>query len=132
MKSTFPITLAGAVIRDADEAKQKIDELQAVQKRLKDAVHRAAQKEVDPVVRMLNRRIARGETLYYEFEKYSEIVYREPSTRVASACFVQKRNGAIAVCPYPDQVERYAAIDRVYKLNLDGPSELLYERGGAL
>ena len=38
-----------------------------------------------------------------------------------------RRDGSLVCARFAD-AEEYTALDRVFKLNLDGPSELLYDR----
>ena len=110
-------------IRSVNEAEQARKILRDQDMRLKTVIERERLKGVSPIVRNLNRRLAKGEVLYYEFcgGKYCCVCNKNDGVR-----FGLRKDGGL-VCGSQDDFERYTALDRVYKLNLDGRSELIYE-----
>jgi hypothetical protein len=111
-------------ISSVNEAEQARKTLREQDIRLKAAIERERLKEISPIVRNLNRRLARGEVLYFMFcdGKYHNVCAKNDGRR-----FGLRKDGSL-VCGSPDEFEKYTAIDRVYKLNLDGKSELIYDR----
>ncbi|MDR0328885.1 MAG: hypothetical protein LBI05_11380 [Planctomycetaceae bacterium] len=108
-------------VKEAEQARQV---LRVQDMRLKAAIDREHMKEISPIVRDLNRRVAKGEVLYFEFcgGKHHDVCGKNDGRR-----FGLRKDGGL-VCGYHDDLEKYTAIDRVYKLNLVGESELLYDR----
>jgi len=111
-------------VSSVNEAEQVRKTLWEYDHRLRLAIERERQKGVCPIVRNLNRRLAKGEVLYFMFcgGKYHDICRKIDGKR-----FGLRKDGGL-VCGSPDEFEKYTAIDRVYKLNLDGKSELIYDR----
>jgi len=54
-------------VKSIEEAEQARNTLREYDHRLRLAIEREKRKNADPIVRNLNRRIAKGETLYFEF-----------------------------------------------------------------
>ena len=110
-------------IRSVNEAEQARKTLWEQDMRLKAAIERERLKGVSPMVRNLNNRLSKGEVLYYEFcgDKHRGLCYKGDGRR-----FGLRKDGGL-VCGYQEDFEKYTAIDRVYKLNLDGRSELIYD-----
>ena len=108
-------------VKEAEQARKMLREQDI---RIKAAIERERLKEVCPIVRNLNRRLAKGEVLYFMFcgGKYHDICRKIDGKR-----FGLRKDGGL-VCGSPEEFEKYTAIDRVYKLNLDGKSELIYDR----
>jgi hypothetical protein len=111
-------------INSVAEAEQARKTLREQDMRLKTAIERERLKEVCPIVRNLNRRLAKGEVLYFTFCdcKYHDVCAKNDGRR-----FGLRKDGGL-VCSSLDEFEKYTAIDRVYKLNLDGKSELIYDK----
>jgi len=111
-------------VSSVSEAEQARQTLREHDMRLKAAIERERLKEVSPMVRDLNRRLAKGEVLYFVFcdGKYHDVCVKNSGRR-----FGLRKDGNI-VCGSYDEFEKYTAIDRVYKLNLDGKSELIYDK----
>jgi len=116
------ITLSQTV-RSVDEAEQARQTLRKQDMRLKAAIEREIMKEVSSFAQSLNRRLAKGEVLYFVFcsGKYHDVCAKNDGRR-----FGLRKDGYL-VCGYHDDLDKYAAINRVYKLNLNGKSELIYE-----
>jgi len=110
-------------VSSVNEAEQARKTLRKQDMRLKAAIERERLKEVSPIVRELNRRLAKGEVLYFVFCdcKYHDVCAKNDGRR-----FGLRKDGGI-VCGYHNEFEKYTAIDRVYKLNLDGKSKLIYD-----
>ena len=91
--------------------------------RLKTAIERERLKGIFPIVRNLNHRLSKGEVLYFEFcgSKHRALCYKNDGRR-----FGFRKDGGL-VCGCHDDFEKYTAIDRVYKLSLNGRSELIYD-----
>jgi len=108
-------------VKEAEQARKMLREQDI---RIKAAIERERLKEVCPIVRNLNRRLAKGEVLYFMFcgGKYHDVCAKNDGRR-----FGLRKDGGL-VCGRHDEFEKYTAIDRVYKLNLDNKSELLYDR----
>ena len=111
-------------VSSVNEAEQARKTLREQDMRLKVAIERERLKGVCPIVRNLNRRLAKGEVLYFRFcdGKYHDVCTKNDGRR-----FGLRKDGGL-VCGRHDEFEKYTAIDRVYKLNLDNKSELLYDR----
>jgi hypothetical protein len=111
-------------VSSVKEAEQVRKTLWEYDHRLRLAIERERLKEVIPIVRNLNRRLAKGEVLYFRFcgGKYHDVCTKNDGKR-----FGLRKDGGL-VCGSHDEFEKYTAIDRVYKLNLDDKSELLYEK----
>jgi hypothetical protein len=111
-------------VKSVNEAEQARKTLREQDMQLKAAIERERLKGVSPIVRNLNRRLARGEVLYFVFcnGKYHDVCSKNDGRH-----FGHRKDGSI-VCGYHDEFEKYTAIDRVYKLNLDGKSELIYDQ----
>jgi len=111
-------------VRSVKEAEQARQTLREQDMRLKTAIERERLKGVSPIVRNLNRRLAKGEVLYFLFcnGKYHDVCAKNDGRR-----FGLRKDGGI-VCGLHNEFEKYTAIDRVYKLNLDGKSELIYDK----
>jgi hypothetical protein len=111
-------------VSSVNEAEQARKTLREQDKRLKAAIERERLKGISPIVRDLNRRLAKAEVLYFEFcdGKYHDVCAKNDGRR-----FGLRKDGGL-VCGSHDDFEKYTAIDRVYKLNLDGKSELIYDR----
>jgi len=111
-------------INNVTEAEQARKTLREQDMRLKTAIERERLKEVSPIVRNLNRRLAKGEVLYFTFcgGKYHDVCSKNDGKR-----FGLRKDGGL-ICGYHDDFEKYTAIDRVYKLSLDDKSELIYDR----
>jgi len=110
-------------VNSVDEAEQARQTLRKQDMRLKAAVEREIMKEVSSFAQSLNRRLAKGEVLYFVFcnGKYHDVCAKNDGRR-----FGLRKDGGI-VCGYHDDFDKYTAIDRVYKLNLDSKSELIYD-----
>jgi len=110
--------------RSVNEAEQARKMLRELDMRLKTAIERERLKGIFPMVRNLNHRLSKGEVLYFEFcnGKYHGVCTKDDGKR-----FGLRKDGGL-VCAYQDDFEKYTAIDRVYKLNLDGKSELIYDK----
>jgi len=110
-------------VNSVSEAEQARKTLREQDMRLKTAIERERLKSVSPIVRELNRRLAKGEVLYFLLSdcKYHDVCAKNDGRR-----FGLRKDGGI-VCVYHDEVEKYTAIDRVYQLNLDGKSELIFD-----
>jgi len=110
-------------VSSVNEAEQVRQTLREHDMRLKAAIKRERLKEVSPIVRDLNRRLAKSEVLCFVFGngKYHDVCAKNDGRR-----FGLRKDGGI-VCGYHDEFEKYTAIDRIYKLNLDGKSELIYD-----
>jgi hypothetical protein len=111
-------------VSSVNEAEQARQTLREQDMRLKAAIERERLKEVCPIVRTLNRRLAKGEVLYFVF---CDGKYHDVCTKNDGRHFGLRKDGGL-VCGSHDEFEKYTAIDRVYKLNLDDKSELLYDR----
>jgi len=111
-------------VSNVSEAEQARQTLREHDMRLKTAIERERLKEVSPIVQDLNSRLAKGEVLYFVFcdGKYHDVCTKNDGRR-----FGLRKDGGIA-CGYHDEFEKYTAIDRIYKLNLDGKSELIYDK----
>jgi len=111
-------------VSSVNEAEQARKTLREQDMRLKAAIERERLKSISPIVRNLNRRLAKAEVLYFVFcnGKYHDVCTKSDGRR-----FGLRKDGGIA-CGCHDNFERYVAVDRVYKLNLDGKSELLYDK----
>ena len=107
-------------IKEAEQAREMLRRQDAL---LWAAIKRERLKSISPIVQSLNCRIARGEVLYFEFcgGKYCCVCNKNDGMR-----FELQKDGGL-VCGSHDDFERYTPIDRVYQLNLDGKSELLYD-----
>jgi len=116
------ITLSQTV-SSVDEAEQARQTLRKQDMRLKAAIEREIMKEVSSFAQSLNRRLAKGEVLYFVFcnGKYHDVCAKNDGRR-----FGLRKDGYL-VCGYHDDLDKYTAINRVYKLNLNGKSELIYE-----
>ena len=110
-------------VNSVSEAEQARKTLREQDMRLRAAIERERLKGVSPMVQNLNRRLAKGEVLYFLFSdcKYHDVCAKNDGRR-----FGLRKDGGL-VCGYHTEVEKYTAIDRVYKLNLDGKSELIYD-----
>ena len=110
-------------VSSVNEAEQARKTLRKQDMQLKAAIEHERLKGVSPIVRNLNCRLAKGEVLYFVFcdGKYHDVCDKNDGRR-----FGLRKDGCI-VCGCHDEVEKYTAIDRVYKLNLDGKSELIYD-----
>jgi len=110
-------------VSSVNEAEQARQTLREHDMRLKVAIERERLKEVSPIVQDLNRCLSKGEVLYFVFcdGKYHDVCAKNNGRR-----FGLRKDGGI-VCGYHNEFEKYTAIDRVYKLNLDGKSELIYD-----
>jgi hypothetical protein len=111
-------------VSSVNEAEKARKTLREHDMRLKTAIERERLKGVSPIVRELNRRLTKGEVLYFVFcnGKHHGVCAKNDGRR-----FGLRKDGYIA-CGYHDNFEKYTAIDRVYKLNLDGKSELIYDQ----
>ena len=111
-------------VKSIEEAEQARNTLREYDHRLRLAIEREKRKNADPIVRNLNRRIAKGETLYFEFlgGKYHAVCDKNKGT----GRFGLRKNGGL-VCGRHEDFEKYAPIDRVYKLNFNDKPELVYE-----
>ena len=111
-------------IKSVNEAEQARKMLRDQDMRLKTAIERERLKGVAPMVRNLNRRLDKGEVLYYEFcgGKYCCVCNKNDGMR-----FGPHKDGGL-ICGSHDDFERYTAIDRIYKLSLNGKSELIYDK----
>ena len=111
-------------VNSVSEAEQARKTLREYDMRLKAAIERERLKEVSPMVRELNRRLIKGEVLYFVFcdGKYRDVCAKNDGRR-----FGLRKDGGL-VCGSRDEFEKYTAIDRVYKLNLDGKPELIYDK----
>ena len=107
-------------VQEAEQARKTLRELDT---RLKAEIERERLKSVSPIVRNLNSRLAKGEVLYFMF---CDCTYHDVCTKNDGKHFGLREDGGL-VCGSFDDFEKYTAIDRVYKLNLDGKSELLYD-----
>jgi len=116
------ITLSQTVT-SVQEAEQARKTLRKQDMRLKSAIEREIMKEVSSFAQSLNRRLVKGEVLYFVFcnGKYHDVCAKNDGRR-----FGLRKDGYL-VCGYHDDLDKYAAINRVYKLNLNGKSELIYE-----
>jgi len=110
-------------IKTIDEAKAADKELWALQSKLRTIIDREESKKTAPVVKMLNRLLARGSTLYFEYGDYRGITQKS-----LPDAFRQKKNGGIAHCTNAADVERHYTIDRIFVLHKDNAPELVYER----
>jgi len=108
-------------VKEAEQARQMFREQDM---RLKVAIERERLKGVSPIVRELNRRLAKGEVLYFVF---CDCTYHDVCAKNDGRRFGLRKDGGI-VCGNHDDFDKYTAIDRVYKLNLGGKSELIYDR----
>ena len=108
-------------VQEAEQARKMLRELDM---RLKTAIERERLKGIFPMVRNLNRRLSKGEVLYFEFcnGKHRGMCYKGDGRR-----FGLRKDGGL-VCGYQDDFEKYTTIDRVYKLSLSGKSELIYDK----
>jgi hypothetical protein len=111
-------------VHSVNEAERVRQTLREQDMRLKAVIERERLKEVSPIVRNLNRRLAKGEVLYFMFcdGKYHNVCTKKDGRR-----FGLRKDGGL-VCGNHDEFEKYTAIDRVYKLNLDGKPELIYDK----
>ena len=107
-------------IKEAEQARETLRRQDAL---LWAAIKRERLKEVSPMVQSLNCRIAKGEVLYFEF---CEGNHRGICYRGDGRLFGLRKDCGL-VYGSSDDFEKYTAIDRVYKLNLDGKSELIYD-----
>ena len=107
-------------IKEAEQARETLRKQDVL---LWAAIKRERLKGVSPIVQSLNCRLAKGEVLYFEFceGNHRGICYSGDGRH-----FGLRKDGYL-VCGYHDDFEKYTAIDRVYKLNLNGKSELIYE-----
>ena len=112
-------------VNSAQEAEQAQKTLRGLQRQLEAAIKREREKKVSPIVRNLNRRIAKGETLYYEFCNGKQRGVYHKNDEKCWRFGLQKDGGL--VFGYKEKFEFYTALDRVYKLNLNGKSELIYD-----
>ena len=110
-------------VSSVNEAEQARKTLREQDMRLKAAIERERLKGVVPIVRNFNRRLAKGEVLYFMFcgGKYHDVCTKNDNRR-----FGLRKDGGL-VCGSDGDFEKYTAIDRVYKLNLDDKSELIYD-----
>ena len=110
-------------VSNIEEAEQTERTLRKLGMQLAVAVKREREKKVSPIVRNLNRRLAKGETLYFEFcnGKHRGICNNGDGMR-----FGFQMGGGL-VFGYKEKFELYTAFDRVYRLNLNGKSELIYD-----
>ena len=111
-------------VSSVNEAEQVRQTLREQDMRLRAAIERERLKEVSPIVRNFNRRLAKSEVLYFVFcgGKYHDVCSKNDGKR-----FGLRKDGGL-VCGYHYDFEKYTAIDRVYKLNLVGKSELIYDQ----
>ena len=127
------VSIPKIAVTSIEEAEQVKSDLESLRIKLCRFIARESRKQEAPAVKMLNSHLAKGELLYCEYhhsDGISRSVYNKKSYsffRSRSNSFSSKDNG-IVFCGMCDDPKRYYAIDRVYKLSLDGPSELLYER----
>ena len=107
-------------VKEAEQARKTLLEQDS---RLKAAIERERLKGVSPMVRNLNSRLSKGEVLYFMFCdcKYHDVCVKNDGRR-----FGLRKDGGL-VCGYQEDFEKYTAIDRVYKLSLNGRSELIYD-----
>ena len=112
------LTIPKTVVRNRADAVKAEKSLRGHVRQLTRLIDDDTQKRYAPIVRRLNARIEKGETLYVEIlgGKRRFLVYKACSQR-----FRQNWNGHIV---HADS----ATIDRVFRLNLGGKSELIYER----
>ena len=124
MSTKSHLSIQAMQVRNVEEATQAKETLWKLQSKLGLFIARANRKKEAPTVKLLNRHLAKGEALYYEYGggKYRSVCIK------GGSIFRSKPSGGICRCGSCDDPERYSAIDLIYKLNLDGPSELLYER----
>ena len=107
-------------IKEAEQARETLRRQDAL---LWAAIKRERLKEVSPMVRNLNRRLDKGEVLYFVF---CDCTYHDVCAKNDGKRFGLREDGGL-VCGSSDDFEKYTAIDRVYQLNLNGKSELIYE-----
>jgi len=112
------LTIPKTVVRNRADAVKAEKSLRGHVRQLTRLIDDDTQKRYAPIVRRLNARIEKGETLYVEIlgGKRRFLVYKTCSQR-----FRQNWNGHIV---HADS----STIDRVFRLNLGGKSELIYER----
>ena len=124
-KKKFPIVLPEMTIDGIEDAEKKIEELYALARQLRSAVQHAEKMKINPVIRKLNRRVKRGETLFY-------VTAFNEDTVASPYYFMQTKYGGLTVWHNEKGKEHITSIDRVYKFNLYGPSELIYDRTAAV
>ena len=107
-------------IKEAEQARETLRRQDAL---LWAAIKRERLKSISPIVQSLNCRLTKGEVLYFEFceGNHRGICYSGDGMHFG----LRKDSRLVYGCS--DDFEKYTAIDRVYKLNLNGKSELVYD-----